>query len=109
MLTRLSLLGGELVRAPPVVRVLLLGVVEGPLEEVVGQVEGAVVVAAELEVNEGDAVVGRGGGRDRAVAVVPQQDVAALQVVVAEHHRRVDARQELSGRGQRQGEAKENA
>ena len=64
----------------------LVVVVKHPLAEVVCDVEGPVVVAAELVVDDDDGVV----DAVQAVGVLAQEDVTALEVVVAEHQRGVD-------------------
>ena len=67
---------------------IFVGVVVHPLAHVVGDVKSAVVVATELVVDEHELVV----VVLEALLAVADQDVPALNVVVAEHHGRMDAR-----------------
>lgn len=62
-------------------------IIVGPLDEVIGQIESAVVVRTILEIDYDDAGVSVG------VGVLPQQDVTSLQIVVTENHGAVDCYQ----------------
>jgi hypothetical protein len=57
--------------------ILGVRIVVDPFDEVVGQVETAVVVRAVFEIDNDE------GGLD---GVFPEEDVTLLEVVVAEHH-----------------------
>ena len=62
----------------------------------VGNVIGAVVVSAELKVDSHQLVVAVIRGRGGVGVAETAQDVAALQVIVAEHNGRVDLRKDLA-------------
>ena len=70
------------------VRVFGVRVVEHPFAEVVRDVEGSVVVATVLEVDQDDRVIGEGGLL--RWTKVGKQDVTRLQVVVTEADGRLD-------------------
>lgn len=77
---------GVLVSVHREVRRLLGGVVVRPLDEVVGKIEAAVVVRTVLKVYQHET---------RLFAVLTQQDVTLLEIVVTEDHGRLELHQML--------------
>ena len=77
---------------------LLVGVVVHVLHQVVGEIEGPEVVVGKLEVDEHELVLADFGlGRRGLILVVLEENVSALDVVVTEDDRGVDAGEKLPG------------
>ena len=76
---------------------LLVIVVKHPLAQVVGDVKGPVVVAAELVVDHHDGVVDGGQG----VGTFSKQNVSTLQVIVAKYQRWVDSFNSFPGKNEK--------